>query len=265
MFLHLNKTIFFIALNLLWFATFGQNVTYKKDTIYNDVTPYCLMKSSGSFAKNFKVYTFTGKEFLRVIYDNNTKEYTATFLPDLEQCIYNFQSLKLGKELAESIIDAQLIKADTLDKKSIAFFIKLYGRPIEVVKNEKQGLNLSRISASLENFANDLNDALSSNEPKLLERNRSAMIFVHGDEISQDHITIGHCESSMKAVPGGISYTYTFYDHNKNLVANATVLGSDATINIRRQNRQFTLRVKDSNKLNVEKELAEWLVENYYL
>lgn len=260
----MKKALFALVFTFIHCICLAQNVSYKKDTIYTDDIPYCAMKSSGSFAKNFKVFSLSGTEILRVVYDVSTSDYTATFMPDLEQCIYHFKSLKLGKDLAASIVDAQLLKADTLDKKAIVFFMKMYGSPLEPA-GDRGGINIGKLAGRADHFAQDVNAAFDNSEPKLKERDRSAMIFIHGNEISQDHVTIGRCEDNMKATSQGLSYNYQFYTADGTLIASATVISGTAQITTVKNNKLHQLAVKDSNTMNIQKELVDWLVDRYYL
>jgi hypothetical protein len=101
---------------------------------------------------------------------------------------------------------------------------------------------------------------------KTAERNRQSPVFEAAGTIRQDNVVVGTCTSVTSSDRGKNIVTVTFMLPNGTKCAVATFEGvteKTCTVVTMKDNRTHSFTVK--NSAMKEKEVAEFLVQNYYL
>lgn len=265
------KNLFAITLSILLFTGLSaQKVDLDKDTITVDGKAYAVLKktSSGLETPEFSLQTTDGEEVAiaklstDVVPSNratNTSGVQAhyihiTFLGSGVQASMAYY-LSFKKQFAKDVVKCNLFvngKYDPAGEKKFVILNPYKGNQV-VVNNTTVIINNGGNSGSYSNYA-------------MIDRNRSAHVYVFGNTVQQDHKNVGKVTVKNEASGGTIVYTYTYFLPDGTRVAEATINGvGGRSVNIvtfKDNNRHSTTIV---NKVTAEEEIATFLIANYYL
>ncbi len=262
------KNIFILlAASLITSVLTAQKVEVKDDKILVDGTEYAILKkTSGGMAEHaeFSLQTLDGEEVaLAKVSDDkapNDRTNTAanvetpyvhiTFLGSGNQASMEY-GIGFKKQFAKEVVKCNLFENGKYNAGGEKKFTIL--NPFKGNQNN----NNTNVNVNVNTGGNGYN---------LVQRNRSGMIQVIGDDVMQDNETIGSVEEDSGFNGGKQVKTYTFALPDGTQVAVATVEGINtktATVVTAKDNRTYTVPI--TSNYSVEKEIAKFLIGKMYL
>jgi len=100
-----------------------------------------------------------------------------------------------------------------------------------------------------------------------VERDRTRMIQIFGEEIKQDGTVIGKIEDDTKALDGNLYDYFMVYLPNGTMIAEASLQkfdSGDCRIITLKDNKEFFICVESTSSA-IKKQIVEYLVKMYYL
>lgn len=244
-----------ILLLLLPGVLCAQKVSVENDTVYKDAVPYCLILKQGeALSPIYSIRTLTNVEIAVAKSDPSVGTNSAgvayeriTFTGS--GAIAHFANgIPFVKRLAKAIVENNLIVDNAINPEGEKRFLALY--PSQIKDQATVVVNVNT----------------SGPDYTTVERNRSAAVMEINGTISQGGTTIGRCTSSDNNSGGKISTTIKYYLQNGVQCATATcdnIGAKTATVVTLKDNRTHTVNI--TNSAVKEKEIAQWLADNYYL
>lgn len=274
------KNIFILlAVSLITTVLTAQKVEVKDDKILVDGTEYAILKkTSGGMAEHaeFSLQTLDGEEVaLAKVSDDiapNTSVNTAsnvqtryvhiTFLGSENQASMEY-GIGFKKQFAKEVVKCNMFedgKYNAGGEKKFLILNPFKGNQTVIVNGG------GGTAVIINNNNGGGNNRGGNNGYNLVQRNRSGMIQVIGDDVMQDNKTIGSVDEDSGFNGGKTVKTYTFSLPDGTQVAVATVEGINtktATVVTAKDNRTFTLPI--TSNYSVEKEIAKYLISKFYL
>lgn len=248
------KNILLFSL-LLPFVLSAQKTKLENDTIYKDDVAYgILLKTGPALMPTYSIRTLTNTEIAVSKFDEATEKsdgtggyYRFTFL-GTGAFGHLYPGLNIGKGLAKVVVENDLIKDNAINPEGEKRFLALY--PSQLTTQPTVVVNVN------------------TNGPDYttVERNRSMPVFESAGKLTQAGVNIGSCKTSTSYSGGKGIATITYYLPNGVECAQATcenIGAKTATVVTRKDNRSHAVTI--SNSAMKEKEIAEWLANNYYL
>lgn len=224
------------------------------DTIYNCGTAYAVLKSKKEMlVTNYTLFSLSGKELADIPWECVDKPGT-----DDRDCYYAFLFLQSGKraevenylglKVEKLIVECDLVKDNDINPAGENKFLMKYPPKFSQQQNNPTVIVINNSSTTTTG---------SSDIYQTVDRNRSATIYVFGEEIKQDFKVIGSAKKSQK--------TISFYLPNGTKVAEATSENYNDT--------QWKIVTMKDNKVHQAstafgseiKDLAKYLSGLYYL
>jgi len=248
------KKILFVLL-LVSSAATAQVATLEKDTIYKDGKPYGLLTKTGKMGNTvYSIRSLTNAELAVVKFDEATQAQGATNgyhrLTFLGSGAFGhfYPGLNTAKGIAKVVVENDLIKDNAINPEGEKRFLALYPNQIK---------NQPSVVVNVNNGGPDYTP---------VERSRNMPVMEANGTISQGGTNIGTCITSVAYMEGRGTATIKFYLLNGVQCAAATcdnIGAKTATVVTMKDNRSHTVTI--TNSAVKEKEIAQWLADNYYL
>jgi len=230
--------------------TNGQNISYSKETISKDGTPYAkLVKGGNALLREYSLQNMAGEELAvvkpdtRGTMDANDDRYIIHFLESGNKAVMDMD-LGFAKQLAKEIVKSDLVTDGKINPKGEKRFIQLHPYP-----------------------ENNATTTSAGNNAQPAERDRAQNIHLQGQEIIQGTATIGRYTSKEGTNAGKVYTTYSIFLPDGTLAAEGMVElnSTSGTFTTLKDNKQHSLRFSSTFKWDVAKELAKFLSERYYM
>lgn len=272
------------------------------DTIFVGGTPYAVMledESSVLWVKNYTIYSLDGTDLIFISNDSYDKPNPAmtstngiekvsyrifTFLETEEECEIRWT---LGLDLDEVIAKNNLINGNELNKEAAHKFVIKNGKKFSEEKS-RITMSVSTNSGNVGNayanhygngYANGTNVNVNintngnknaatpaSSNAALVERNRSAQLYVFGNKLQQDFKDIGFANEKTELANGKSYKVIRFTLPDGTLIAEAKGESFNSTtmvVTTLKDNKRHTVSYDFINK-QIE-HVAQYLIDHYYL
>lgn len=272
------------------------NVVTSLDTIFVGGSPYAVMiadEGSNLGVKDYTVYSLDGVDLIYISHDGYDKPNPAmTTNNGLERVIYRiFTFLEteevceikwtLGQDLDEIIAKNNLISENVLNKEAAHKFVIKNGKrfseekshiSVSINTSTNVGNPYANHYGAYSNYGNvstNVNTGSSVNTNNsnigIVERNRSAQLFIFGDKLQQDFKDIGFAKEKTELANGKSYRVIRFTLPDGTLVAEARGESFNSTTLI-------VTTMKDNKRQSVSyafakqiEEVAKYLIDHYYL
>ncbi len=233
-----------------------KSVEVSLDTLFNEGIPYCVYIEGKKFLGNILDITIkdlngtdaiwckmvTGAELNRTDFST---AYEITFAQSGNKALY---LITFGNTFPKEIVKQNLFEKGLYNASAENKFISF--NPYKV------GIQVQQIPQN--------NGYQNNNGPALVDRNRSSMVQIFGNEIKQDFKVIGKLSEKSQAKDGTIINAITITLPDGTLLANAEAAQMQHTWTIvtAKDNRLHTV---NSSLGNDKKDLVDYLIKYLYL
>ena len=233
-----------------------KSVEVSLDTLFNAGEPYCVYVEGSKFMGNvmdITVKELSGNDVMRCKMVTNTElnrsdfvtAYEITFAQSGNKALYiNTIGSSFPKEIVKQGLFINGVYNAALEHKFISF------------NPYKTGNQVQQTPQS--------NSFQNTNGPALIERNRSAMVQIFGNEIKQDFKVIGAITEKSQAKDGTIKNTIsiTLPDGTLLAIAEAEQMKHNWTIVTAKDNKAH---IVNSSLGNDKKDIVDYLIKYLYL
>lgn len=265
------------------------NVVTSLDTIFVGGTPYAVMiadDGAGLGVKDYTIYNLEGLDLIYISHDGYDKPNPAmTSTNGLEKVIYRtFKFLEteeeceikwtLGQDLDEIIAKNNLLNGNELNKEAAHKFVVKNGKKFS---EEKSHITVSISTNNTGNayanhysngYANGTNPNVSGTTTSnigLVERNRSAHLYIFGDKLQQDFKDIGFAKEKTELANGKSYRVIRVTLPDGTLIAEAkgeSFNSSTLIVTTLKDNKKHSVSYSFGKQVEA---VANYLIDHYYL
>lgn len=222
-------------------SALAQSVTVKKDIVYKDDLPYCKMIKTSPLVPRFSIRNMNDEELMVAKFSNEDQRYTIIFPGSGQQC-YMSGTMGFGKILAKDIVASNVIVDNKINPAGERLFLLEHG---------------------VSNSSGNGGALATGNAYDVVERDRTKLLMVFGNEISQDNKTIGSYSARTSTVNGKLMKVISFMLPGGRKVAEGTMDGINprfCQLLLMKHNEVETVSIKSFDDMGQAKELAAYLV-----
>ncbi len=271
------KTAILSFLTCLFFTTgFAQKVSLKDEVVYKDGMPYCrLVKQGSNMAPRISVSSLDSPEIELIVAQFNDSKglYVISFM-ESGAVAYRKSTIGIAKMFAEDLVYNRVVLNGKVSPQGEQLLLRQYEgtQPRSAVLS-----GIDKAVSGLEEAFDDIlanpparrkNAEQADSEPETVERSRTGMLLIFGEDIKQDNKKIGSYKTAQKAAEGSLIKVVSFYGYNGEKVAEAVLKGvnsKSARLVILKNNQVVNLPLEDFSDIGQVKEMAQYLVDRYFL